>query len=106
MISSRSVALVSIDAGHELGRRVLGQLLDDMYRLVVLALGIDDVDGFGLVAEHTLVANLSTHFTIEWCGVEHQLIELVLLLGDLAVAQNVTVVFRVVVAHELLFASL
>ena len=77
-----------------------------MYALVVFALGIDDVDGLILVAEYTAVTYLSTHLTIEWCGVEHELIELVLLLGDLAIAQDVTVVFGVVVAHELLFTSL
>ena len=106
MIGSGSVALVGIDACHELGSGILRQLLDDMYALVVFALGIDDVDGLVLVAEYTAITNLSTHLTIEWCGVEHELVELVLLLGDLAITQDVAVVFGVVVAYELLFTSL
>ena len=104
MVGCRGISLVSVDAGHEFCRWVLGQLLDDVYALVVLALGVDDVDGFVLVAEHTAVAYLTTHLTIERRGVEHELVELVLLLGHLAVTQDVTVVLRIVIAYKLLFA--
>ncbi len=106
MVGGRSVTLVGIHTCHELRSGVFRQLLDDMYALVVLTLGVDNLDGLILVAEHTAVTDLSTHLAIERSGVENQLIELVLLLGYLAVAQDMTVVFGIVVAHELLFASL
>lgn len=74
--------------------------------LSVLALGIDNLNGFVFRDEHTLFADLSAHLTIERSVVEHQFIEGVLLLGDLTVAQDVTLVFVIVVAHELLLTSL
>ena len=76
-----------------------------MDALVVFALGIDDFDGFSLVDEYTAVTYLSTHLSVERSVVEHEFIEFVLLLCHLAVAQDMTVVFGIVVAHKLLFAS-
>ena len=102
MVGSRSIALVSIYASHEFCRQVLGQLLDDVDALVVLALGVDDFHRFVLADQDSLFADLTTHFAIEGCEVEHQFVVLVLLLGYLAVAQNVTGVLREVVAYELL----
>ena len=93
MVGSTGVTLVSIDAGHELSCGLLRQLLYDMYRLAVLALRVDNLDGLVLRDEHTLVANLSTHLTIEWGGRQHDLIELVLLLCHLTIAQNLALVF-------------
>ena len=106
MVGGRGIALVGIDARHKLRRRILGQLLDDMHALVVLTFGVDDLDGLRLIAKYTAVAYLSTHLTIKWSIVEDELIELVLLLGNLAVAQDMTVVFSEVVAHELLHSRI
>ncbi len=106
VVGSRSVALVGIDTSHELGCGVFRQLLDDMNSLAVLAFGVDNLDGLVLRDEHTLITNLSTHLAIEWCGRQHDFVELILLLRHLAVAQNLALIFRVVVAYELLFASL
>ena len=80
MVGSRSITLVGIYTGHELGCGILWQLLHDMYCLVVLTLRVDDVNGLCLVADDTTVTNLSTHLTIEWGIVEYELIELILLL--------------------------
>ena len=106
MVGGRGIAPVGIDARHKLSRRILGQLFDDMHALVVLTFGVDDLDGLRLIAKHTAVAYLSTHLTIEWSIVEDELIELVLFLGNLAVAQDMTVVFSEVVAHELLHSRI
>ena len=73
-----------------------------MDALVVLTLGVDDVDGLILVDEHAAVTYLTAHLTVERGVVEHELVELILLLCHLAVAQNVAAVLRVVVAYELL----
>ena len=48
VVGSRGVALISINTGHELSRGILRQLLHDVYGLAVLALGVDDRDGFVL----------------------------------------------------------
>ena len=104
VVRLNGAALVDVDAGHELGLHVLRQLLHDVDALVVLALGVDDLHGLLFRDEHALVANLATHLAIERRLVEHEFVERVLLLCDLAVAQYVAGVFRVVVAHELLFA--
>ena len=102
MVGGRGITLVGIDASHELRCGVFRQLLDDVDALSVLTLGIDDFDGLVLVAKHTAVSYLTTHLSVERGIVEHQLVELVLLLCHLAVAQDVAVVFGVVIAHELL----
>ena len=106
VIGCRSFTFVSIHTGHKVGLQVLGQFLHDVNRLSVLSLGVDNFHGLVLRNEYTLVTDLSTHLTIEWCVVEYQFIESALLLGDLTVAQDVAFVFAIVVAHELLFASL
>ena len=74
-----------------------------MDALIVLTLGVYNLHGLVLVDEHTTVTYLSTHFTIEGSGIEHKLVELILLLGYLSVAENMTVVFGIVVAYKLLF---
>ena len=102
MVGGRSVALVGIHTGHKLSRRILRQLLHDMDALVVLSFSVDDIDGLGLVAEYTAVTDLSTHLAIERGIIEHELIELVLLLRHLAVAQDMTLIFGIVVTDELL----
>ena len=76
-----------------------------MHGLIVLALGVDDIDGLGLVADHATITDLSTHFTIKRRIVKHQFIELVLLLGYLTVAKDMTFIFCIVVANKLLFTS-
>ena len=104
MVGSTCISFVCIYTGHKLGRRILRQLFDDMDALVVLTLGIDDIDGLSLIDEDTTVTNLTTHLTIEWGIVEHKLIELVLLLCHLAIAQDMALIFRIVITHELLLA--
>ena len=73
-----------------------------MYRLVVLTLRINNLDGLSLIADDTTVTYLSTHLTIEWRIVEHKLIKLILLLRHLTIAKNVAFVFCIVVTYKLL----
>ena len=77
-----------------------------MDALVVLALGVDNLDSLILANEYTLVANLSTHFAIERSVVEYQLIEGVLLLSYLAIAKDVALIFCIVITNEVLVAFL
>ena len=106
MVGSTALTAVDVYTSHEVGCQVLWQLLYDVDALVVLALGVDNLDGLVLVDEYTLVTNLSTHLTIEWSVVEYQLVEAVLLLCHLAVAQDVALIFCIVVTHEVLVAFL
>ena len=71
VVGSRSIALVCINTGHELSCGILWKLFHDMHRLVVLTLGVDNIDGLSLVADDATVTYLTTHLTIERCIVEH-----------------------------------
>ena len=75
-----------------------------MYGLTVLALRVYDIDGLSLVADNSAVAYLTTHLAIEWSIVENQLVELVLLLGYLAVTDDVALIFSIIITYELLLA--
>ena len=75
-----------------------------MYTLVVLTLGIDNINSLVLANENTLITYLTTHLSIERSIVEYKLVETVLLLSYLAVAEDVALIFCVVVTNKLLFA--
>ena len=105
MVGLDGATRIHIDAGHEFRRRVFRQLLHDVDALVVFALGGDDVNGFVFIDENTLVADLSAHFTVERCVVEHEFVVFVFLLRHFSVTKNVAGVFGVVVTDELLFAG-
>ena len=104
MVGCTRLTLVGIHTSHEFCLYVLWQSLHDMYRLVVLTFGVGDGDGLLLVYEDTGVAHLTSHLAIERSVVENELKVCVLLLRHLAVAQYVTFIFSIVVAHELLLA--
>ena len=106
MVGSASLAALDIYASHEISVYILWQLLYDVDALVVLTLSVDNLDGLILADEYTLVANLSTHFAIERSVVEYQLIETVLLLSHLAIAEDVALIFCIVVTYEILVAFL
>src|SRR5574344_2302217 len=106
MIGGRTVALVDIHTCHEVGLRILWQVLHDMDALIVLALSVDDVDGFVFADNRPLIAYLTTHLTIERCVVEYKLIECVLLLSYLTVAHDMTLIFCIIVTYKLLFTLL
>ena len=103
VIGGTGGAFVGVDAGHEGCRGVLREVFDDVDALVVLALGVEDVDGLFFIDEHPAVAYLSAHLSVERGVVEHELVVAALLLGDLSVAQDATFVLGVVVAYEGLF---
>ena len=104
VVGGTGLTQVGVDTGHELGLHVLGQRLHDVHALVVLALGVGDLDGLVLAHQHATVAYLTANLAIEGGVVEHQLVVGGLLLGHLAVAQDVAAVFGEVVAHKLLLA--
>ena len=106
MVSGTSLALVGINTCHEVGLGMFGQLLDNMNTLVVLAFGVDDLYGLMLTNEHTLITYLTTHLAIERGVVEYQFIVGVLLLRYLTITQDMTLIFVIVVTHELLLTLL
>ena len=75
-----------------------------MNRLAVLALCVGDGDSLVLADEHAGVAHLTTHLAVERSIVKHDFVICVLLLRNLAVTQDVTLIFCVVIAYELLLA--
>ena len=75
-----------------------------MDTLIVFTLSIDDIDGLILANKYTLVANLATHLSIEWCVVKNKLVETILLLCHFTITEDVTFILGIVVTNELLFA--
>ena len=67
VIGSRRFALVGVDACHEMGCRVFGELFYYVNALIVFAFGVDNLYCFVLAHENALVAYLSAHLTIERC---------------------------------------
>ena len=104
MVASRALTLLYIHLSVEVSSDVLRQFLDDMNALVVLALGVDDLDGLIGEDELTLVAYLTTHLSVERSLVEDDLIEHVLLLCHLTVTEDMCIAVVGVVADELLLA--
>ena len=104
MVGGTGIALVNIDTCHKVGCRVFWQLLNDMYALVVLALGVDNLDSLVLAYKDTAVSHLSSHLSVEWGVVEYKFIEALLFLCHLSISKDMTLIFRIVISLELLFA--
>ena len=79
---------------------MFGQLLGDVDRQVVLLLGVYHFDGFKLVHQYTGVTYLTAAFGIERSLVQYNLIQGLVLLLHLSVAQNGCFVFRIVISYE------
>ncbi len=101
MVGFAGTTLVGIYASHELGFGMLWKFLGNMHGEAVFALGVDDVDGLVLTDEHALIADLSTHLSIEGSAIENYLIVGLLLLHDLAVAKDVALVLGEIPTNEL-----
>ena len=77
-----------------------------MNALAILTTCVDDVDGLVLRNKDTLVANLTTHLTIEWSCREYDLEICSFLDSHLTISENLTLILCVVIANELLLAWL
>ena len=104
MVGGTGIALVNIHTCHKVGCRVFRQLLNDMYALVVLTLGVDDLNCLILADEYSTVSYLSSHLAIERGVVEDEFVETLLLLSHLAIAEDMTLIFCIVITLELLLA--
>ncbi len=101
VVASSGTAGLDVDGGMQGLGHVGGQALHDVHWQVVFTLGVDHLDLLVAASEHTRVAHLAAHLGIEWRAREHQLVEGVLLLRHLAVAQYLGVALVEVVAHKL-----
>ena len=100
VVGGTSGTLVGIHACHHRSFHVFGQLLGDVDRQVVLLLGVYHFDGLKLVHQYTGVTYLTAAFGIERSLVQYNLIQGLVLLLHLAVAQNGCFVFRIVISYE------
>ncbi len=100
VVGGTSGTLVGIHACHHWSFQVLGQLLGDVDGQVVFLLGVYYFDGFELVHQYTGITYLTAAFSVEWSLVQHNLIQGLVLLLHLAVAQNGCFIFRIVISHE------
>ena len=71
-----------------------------MYRKIVFFLGVDYFNRFKFVHQHAGIAYLTAAFGIERSLVQYNLIQGLVLLLHLAVAQNGCFVFRIVISYE------
>ncbi len=106
VVALQCSTLLRVDLCNDRSSDILRQLLYDMYSQVVLTLGVDDLDD--LIAENkdTLVADLATHLTIEWSLFEYDLVESLVLLLDLTIAEYLGLSFGEVITNELCSASM
>ena len=95
---------VLVYLGGKLGLGVLRQGVGDMQSEIVLALGVDDIDGLLGGYQAAAVAYLSAHLGIERRHVEHYLIVFLVLLHHGAVACDVALVRERVPADKLFLA--
>ena len=94
-------ARLFIDLGHHGCGDVVGETVNDVDGEVVLALGVDDLQGVGFAEdEHALVTDLAAHLAVEGRLFEHDLVERLVLLLDAAVTQHLGLGLQEVVAHK------
>ena len=71
-----------------------------MYRKIILFLCIDHFNRFEFAYQYTGITDLTTTFCIEWSIVEYNLIQCLVLLFDLTVTKDRSLVFSVIVTNE------
>ena len=96
--------LLRIDLRHKRSGHIFWQFRYEVNWQVVLTLGVDHLDPLILIDQPTGIAYLTTHLRIERSLVEHHLIQHLVLLFHLTVAQDLRVTLKQVVAHELALA--
>ena len=102
VVGGCGAACLDIYGGGELMPGVGGHFLGQVYGYAVLALGIVDLDDLAgdIVGEGAFVAYLSAHFGVEGRGLQDDLVELAVLLLDMAVAGDFGLGLVAVIAHE------
>ena len=100
VVGSTSRTLVGVHTSHHRSIQVFRKLLGDVDRKVVFLLGINDVDGFKFADQHTGVTHLTTAFCIERSVAQNDLIQGLVLLFYLTVAQDAGFIFSIVVTDE------
>ena len=85
MISRTGLSFLSVYTRHKRRFGVFGQFFNDVYALVILSFGVENVDSLILIDQYSLVTYLSAHLSIEWSEVENELEKRVLFLCNLAV---------------------
>ena len=104
MVGCTCVALGNVNLGAEGCLGVCGQLLGNVYGKVVLFLCVDNLDALVATDKVTCVAHLTSALGIERCLAKNNLIECLVLLLGLTVAQNLCVALGEVVSYELALA--
>ena len=80
---------------------MFGQFLCNMYRKIIFFLGVDYFDSLEFVYQYTGVAYLATALCIERSVVQYDLIQSLVFLFYLAITQDGSFVFRVIVTYKL-----
>ena len=107
-MSSRVVARcchasIFIDSSNKCRSRIAWNLVGNMYTDIVFLLSVDDFDYFIATSQRTLVAYLTTHFSIERSLAEENLVELFILLFHLTITQDLSLRSCVVITDKFFF---
>ena len=100
VVGRARVTLVSVHTRHHRSLRMFRQSLCNMNRQIVFLLRVYNVDSFELAHQYTGVAHLTATLGIERSVAQHYLIQSLVLLLYLTVAEYGSLIFRIVVSHE------
>ena len=106
MVALSCYASFLINNGSEGCGYILWQCCSDADWKVVLTLGVDYLKLLSVGLNVSAVAYLTTHFAIEWSLGKHDLIEGLVLLFDLAIAEDFGLALEEVISHKLWSAGL
>ena len=104
VVGCTSGTLVGIYTRHHRSIEMFGKLFGNVNRKVVFLFRINNVNGFEFADQYAGITYLTTAFCIERSLAQYDLIERLVLLLNLAVAQNAGFVFGIVITYEMRFA--
>ena len=109
VIAHDRLTTLGIHLSDEGSRRISRQFRHNMYRQVILTLGVDNFEFLctlyivPLYLQASGISDLASHFGVERRLVENDLIEGLAFLAHLAVTKDVGLAAQLVVTHELGF---
>ena len=89
-----------IYTSHHRNVKVFGQFFGDMDRKLVFLLGVNDFNGFEFAYDHPCITYLTTTFGIERSIAQYNLIQCLVFLLDLAIAQDAGFIFGKVITYK------
>ena len=100
MVGGTGGTFFCIYTSHHRNVKVFGQFFGDMDRKVGFLLGVNDFNGFEFAYDHPCITYLTTTFGIERSIAQYNLIQCLVFLLDLAIAQDAGFIFGKVITYK------